>query len=114
MKPKKLLIETAEADGSMDRLNQLISASQILLCEANDLIEEASDLMSGKGLMLGTIKKRHNDLTRSADNYFKEIEAMITVDQNKMDMFGDLEEFDNRFRIWAKVYKNWKPKNLES
>lgn len=40
MRPKKTLIEAAEKDGSMARLNQLLSASQILLCEANNLIEE--------------------------------------------------------------------------
>ena len=51
MRPKKTLIEAAEKDGSMARLNQLLSASQILLCEANNLVEEASDLMKERGLM---------------------------------------------------------------
>ena len=31
MKPKKTLIEAAQKDGSMARLNQLLSASHILL-----------------------------------------------------------------------------------
>ncbi len=109
MKPKKELIEIAQNDGSMDRLNALLSASQILLCEANNLIEEASDLMIERGLMLGMLKKRHNDFTRSADIYFKEFGEMITTNDSKMNMFGDLEDFDSRFRIWAKIYKDWKP-----
>lgn len=113
MKPRKELIEKAQANGSMDRLNQLLSASHILLCEANSLIEEASDLMYKQGLLLGMLKKRHNDLTRAADAYFKEFATMITVEQSKMDMFSDMDDFDNKFRAWAKVPAGWKPKNIE-
>lgn len=43
MKPKKDLIKAAEADGSIDRLNSLLSAAHILNCEANMLVEEAAD-----------------------------------------------------------------------
>ncbi len=38
MQPKKILIERAKANGSMARLNILISAAQILNCEANNII----------------------------------------------------------------------------
>lgn len=110
MIPKKNLIEAAQADGSMDRLNQLLSASQILLCESNNLIEEASDLMSQHGLLLGMLKKRHNDLVKSADAYFKEFASMITTDKSKMDMFSDMDDFDEKFRRWAKITKEWEAK----
>lgn len=113
MKPKKELINAAVTDGSMDRLNQLLSASQILLCEANTLIEEASDLMAVKGLMLGILKKKHNDFVKSADTYFKEFGSMITTDKTKMDMFGDIDDFDNSFRQWAKIPTGWIPKEIE-
>lgn len=113
MKPKKNLIDQAIADGSIDRLNQLLSASHILLCEANSLIEEASDLMSDKGLMLGILKKRHNDLVKCADSYFKEFALMVTENKSKMDMFSDMDEFDQSFRAWAKVPSGWKPKEIE-
>ena len=63
MKPKKHLIERAEANGSMARLNQLLSASHILLCEANSLLEEAADLMAANGLLLGELKMLHNRFT---------------------------------------------------
>ena len=89
MRPKKTLIEAAEKDGSMARLNQLLSASQILLCEANSLVEEASDLMKERGLMLGTIK--------------------VIEEQSKMDMFNDMDSFDAYFRKWAKIPKGWEP-----
>lgn len=48
MKPKKDLIKAAESDGSIDRLNSLLSAAHILNCEANMLVEEAADLMNAK------------------------------------------------------------------
>lgn len=113
MRPKKQLIEAAQKDGSMTRLNQLLSASHILLCEANSLIEEASDLMLERGLMLGEIKRMHTRFVQSADNYFKEFSCMITDDHSKMDMFGDMDSFDAYFRQWAKVPKGWEPNNTQ-
>lgn len=113
MKPKKDLIEAAEKDGSMDRVNQLLSASQILLCEANNLIEEASDLMDAKGLLLGSIKKLHSDFLRCADKYFDEFATLIITHDSKMDMFSDLDGFDKAFRKWAKVPNDWKPKEVK-
>lgn len=110
MIPKKNLIEAAQADGSMDRLNQLLSATHILLCESNNLIEEASDLMAEKGLMLGMLKKRHNDLVKASDNYFSEFGSMITTEKSKMDMFSDMDDFDLSFRQWAKISKEWEAK----
>lgn len=103
MKPKKTLLDAAIADGSMDRLNILLSASQILHCIANNFIEEASDIMLEHGLMLGMLKKRHTDLTLSADRYFKEFAGMITEQDKKMDMFRDMEELEIQIREWAKV-----------
>lgn len=113
MRPKKQLIEAAQKDGSMTRLNQLLSASHILLCEANSLVEEASDLMLEQGLMLGEIKQLHNRFVQSADNYFKEFASMVDTESRKMDMFGDMDSFDAYFREWAKVPKGWKREKQE-
>lgn len=44
MKPRKQLIDAAVANGSIDRMNMLLSATHLLNCEANSLVEEASDL----------------------------------------------------------------------
>lgn len=112
MKPRKELIEQAQANGSMDRLNLLLSASHILLCEANSLIEEASDIMSEQGMMIGGIKKKHSDLIRVANAYFKEFASLVTTEQSKMDMFRDMDDFDEKFRRWAKIPTDWKPKNI--
>lgn len=113
MKPKKHLIERAQANGSIDRLNQLLSASHILLCEANGLLDEAADLMARNELMLGELKQLHNQFTKSADRYFREFADMVTTDKQKMDMFSDMDGFDEWFRKWAKLPKEWKPKQIE-
>lgn len=114
MKPKKQLIDIAIADGSTARMDQLLSASHILLCEANNLVEEASDLMQERGLMIGLLKKRHNDLVKCADLYFKEFAVLVETEENKMAMFGDMDDFREYFRKWAKISADWKPKKIES
>lgn len=113
MKPKKDLIQAAKADGSMNRLNSLLSAAHILNCEANMLSEEASDLMKSKGLLLGNLKRLHNNFVRSADMYFREFASLVETDKSKMDMFRDLDDFDSKFRVWAKLSADWKPKEIE-
>lgn len=100
---KKDLIDRANADGAMDKMNQLISAAHILNCEANSLVEEASDLMDKYGLLLGDLKMRHNSFVRSADMYFSTFASMVKNEKNKMDMFKDLDDFDKSFRKWAKI-----------
>lgn len=102
---KKDLVDKATADGAIDRMNQLLSASYILNCEANSLVEEAADLMDKYGLLLGDIKMRHNSFVRSADMYFSTFASMVKNEKNKMDMFKDLEDFDKSFRKWAKIEK---------
>lgn len=87
MKPKKDLIKAAEADGSIDRLNSLLSAAHILNCEANMLVEEAADLMNAKGLLLGNVKRLHNNFVKSADLYFLEFSSLVETEKSKMDKF---------------------------
>ena len=114
MRPKKHFIDRAQANGSIDRLNQLLSANHILLCEANGLLEEAADLMKRNGLLLGELKQLHNQFTNSADRYFREFASMVTTEEQKMDMFSDMDGFDEWFRKWAKLPREWKPSELRA
>lgn len=109
MKAKKDLIDAAVKDGSIDRMNMLLSAAHLLNCEANSLVEEASDIMQERGLLLGQLKKMHNDFMRCADRYFSEFANMVTTEKSKMDLFGDLDEFNESFRKWAKIPADWEP-----
>lgn len=109
MIPKKNLIEAAVKSGAMDRMNLLLSAAHLLNCEANMLFEEASDIMAQSGLLLGDLKKLHNNFVKGADRYFKEFSTMVGTEKAKMDMFSDLDDFDVRFGKWAKIPSGWKP-----
>ena len=101
------------ANGSMERMNQLLSAAHILNCEASCLIDEANDLMNTNGLKIGLLKKLHSDLIKSSDRYFKEFASMVCSEKSKMDMFSDLDAFDESFRKWAKIPVDWKPQEVE-
>lgn len=113
MIPKKKLIDIAVADGSMERMNMLLSAAHLLNCEANSLIEESADIMAKKGLLLGDLKKLHTNFVTAADRYFREFSTMVN-EKSKMDMFSDLEDFDKYFRKWAKVPCEWEPKKINN
>lgn len=113
MKPKKHLIESAIADGSIERMNLLLSAVQILLSEAKKLSDEASDLLFERGLLIGEVKKLHRDFERCAARYFEEFASLVETEKSKMDMFSDLEQFDKSFRKWAKIENCWKPKKVK-
>ena len=103
MTPKKSIIEKAKEDGTLARVNQLLSAAHILRCEAANIIGETADLLQSKGLLMGELKKLHNDLDKVQDRYFYEFTQMITTEQSGKDLFSDLDEFDKGFRKWAKI-----------
>lgn len=113
MRPKEILIKKAIENGSVERLNILLSAAHILNCAANQYAEEAADLMEENGLLLGRLKQLHNNFIKSADLYFREFADMVFNDRTKMAMFQDMESFDKVFREWSKIEKDWEPKNIE-
>lgn len=113
MKPKEILIKNAIENGSVERLNILLSAAHILNCTANQYAEEAADLMAKNGLLLGRLKQLHNNFIRSADMYFREFAGMVFNEQTKMAMFNDMDSFDKVFREWSKIEKDWEPKQIE-
>lgn len=113
MKPKDVFIKNAIANGSIERLNILLSAAHILNCTANQFAEEAADLMEKNGLMLGRLKQLHNNFIKSADMYFREFASMVFDEERKMNMFSDMDSFEEVFRNWAKIEKEWAPRKIE-
>lgn len=103
MTPKKSIIERAKEDGTLARVNQLLSAAHVLRCEAANLIGETADLLESRGLLMGELKKCHSDLDKVQDRYFYEFTRMITTEQSGEDLFADCDEFDKGFRKWAKL-----------
>ena len=106
-------IDAAISNGNIDRMNMLLSAAHLLNCEANNLVEEASDLIAKNGLLLGDLKKLHNNFVKSADLYFLEFSSLVETEKSKMDIFRDMDDFDAKFREWAKLPSDWKPKEVK-
>lgn len=102
MKAKKEIIQRAVNNGSMAKVNRLLSAAHLLNCEVNNLIEETADILRRNGLLIGELKKYHSDFLKCADRYFAEFATMVEENE-KMNMFEDMDEFDRMFRKWAKI-----------
>lgn len=103
MKPKKELLERARRDGAAQRINELISASYMLISEALVLQSEADDTLRKYGLVYAEIKQRANALQKEFDKYFSCVKTMITEDEQKEAYFTDLDNFDKIFRKYAKL-----------
>lgn len=103
MKAKKHLLDKAKRDGAAQRINELISASYMLISEALVLQSEADDTLRKYGLVYAEIKQRANALQREFDKYFSCVKSMITEDTQKEAYFTDLDNFDKVFRKYAKL-----------
>ena len=112
MKPKKFLVDMAKANGSIDRMNILFSAMQILNSQANAFAEECADLLLENGLMIGRLKQLHNNFVKAADNYFREFSSCIFDEDRKMDMFNDMDSFADVFYRWSQIEREFKPKEI--
>lgn len=103
MKAKKHLLDKAKQDGAAQRINELISASYMLISEALVLQSEADDTLRKYGLVYAEIKQRANALQKEFDKYFACIKSMITEEEQKEAYFTDLDNFDKVFRKYAKL-----------
>lgn len=103
MRAPKKAIQRAEANGSMQKVNYLLSAAYLLTAEANNLIEEAADVLRRNGLLIGELKKYHGDFVKSADRFFQDFQTMIDSPDRRGAFFKDLEDFDVAFRKWSKI-----------
>lgn len=103
MQPKKKIIDRAIENGSMKRVNMLLSAAHLLMCEVSNLVGETSDVLRDNGLMLGEIKKHFGVLDKDLDLYFNEFTKMVDTPERGKDLFNDCDEFDKMFRKWAKL-----------
>ena len=45
--------------------------------------------------------------------YFLEFSSLVETEKSKMDMFRDMDDFDAKFREWAKLPSDWKPKEVK-
>lgn len=105
MRPPKQTVDKARSNGSIDRASERLSAAYLLSCEANNLVDEAAEILKENGLLLGEIKQLHNNFMTAASRYFREFADMIKISGKSMEFFADLEDFDKVFRKWSKLSK---------
>ena len=98
----------------MDKVDRLLSAAHILNMEADIIVDEAAEMLQAAGLQMGMLKKLHSNFITCADRYFREFAEMITTDETRRNMFGDIEEFDKKFRRWAAIEYNKTEKEEEN
>lgn len=106
------LIQRAIDNGTMARFNLLVSAAQILNSVTNNLISEASELLTDNGLLTDGIADENRLYINAADRYFKEFGKLVKDKGKEIDMFKDIDWFENRFRMWAKLKERPKEQRL--
>ena len=106
------LIQRAIDNGAMARFNLLISAAQILNSVTNNLISEASELLTDNGLLTDGIADENKLYIKAADRYFKEFGKLVNDSGKEMDMFKDIDYLENWFRMWAKLKERPKEQRL--
>ena len=103
MKPSQRILDRAKQNGTIDRAARILAAAYLLSSEANNLIDEAAELLERNGLMLGYLKHLQNQFATSASRYFIDYCRLADKSRDPMDYFNDLSEFSRRFRAWAKL-----------
>lgn len=106
------LIQRAIDNGTMARFNLLVSAAQILNSVTNNLISEASELLTDNGLLTDGIADENRLYIKAADRYFKEFGKLVKDKGKEMDMFKDIDWFENWFRMWSKLKERPKEQRL--
>lgn len=97
------MIERAKAKGTIDRATLLLSAAYLLNSEASNMVEEASEMLRGDGLVIGELKQAQGAFTKAANRYFHTFSELVNDNGRVLDYYTDLEEFDKFFRDWAKL-----------
>lgn len=100
---KKSLIDKARESGAYQRINELVSAAYLLISEAYLLQQEADEELRKYGLVQQEIKQRTNAMQKEFDKYFRCVASIITDPEQKTNYFHDLDDFNRKFRTYAKL-----------
>lgn len=99
---KKALFEKAIKNGALESTAKIVSAIYILQTESALLYDELDEILNDYGIKLGRIITLSKRIDKAFDDYFKEFNKMIPIDQQK-EVINDHEQFDKMFRKWSKL-----------
>ena len=105
-------LQKAIENGTVERFNRLIAASQVLNSVTHSLIQEATEILKDNGLFTEGIVKECRTYNHAADRYFNEFKKLVDGDENAKTMFQEIDYFENWFRMWAKLKERPKEQRL--
>lgn len=105
-------LQRAIENGTVERFNRLIAASQVLNSVTHSLIQEATEILKDNGLFTEGIVKECRTYTHAADRYFNEFKKLVDGDENAKTMFQEIDYFENWFRMWEKLKERPKEQRL--
>ena len=105
------IIEKARESGVLERASRILSAVQILLCQANNMIGEVEDMFAENNVILDDIVIEQKKYYKAADKYFATFGKIVDENNKGNDMFDDIQAFDIMFREYAGMKK---PRSLMS
>lgn len=100
-------------NGSMDRVNELLSIVAQLIYEGERMMSEVDMILSSQGLNHGLIKQAFTRQIKATDILTSQIRSIVKEDMSK-EMIDDLDKFDDQIHAMFKLqkYAEWKNREI--
>ncbi len=105
MKVKKALLKRALDNGAINEVCKRIAASEVLMWALDNMLVDIEDIMKNNGLMLGEVKQKYGAVLSANNRFFTEVSDMLGDNDNRMNMYLDIDDFMKGFRSWAGLNK---------
>ena len=89
--PKKKIIDTATADGTMAEVSRLISASYLMANLMWSFFDDATELLKNHGLLLGDMSRATGRLNYSFKEYIAVYRDVFRDQSAQMDFAADFD-----------------------
>lgn len=102
-------VKKAIENGSMDRVNELLSIVSMLIYEGERMMSEVDMVLSSQGLKHGLIKQAFTRQIKATDILTSQIRSIVKDGEGK-EMVNDLDKFDDQIHAMFKLqkYAEWK------
>lgn len=87
------ILQAAIDSGMFNEASRRLSLAQILISQANNIIQEVQDIFTEHKIKSDPIMDAAKDYMKAADKYFKEFSHLVDDNDRKMAMFKDLDRF---------------------
>lgn len=102
-------VEKFQEDGSLIRLNNLISMIFLLRAQSNRIMAEVEILLDRGNLVYGQFKNRLNRVYDAEDIFFNLLKELREDGDNGYDFMRDSDRFDVDFYNYMGIKQGWKP-----